>query len=95
MLALVMTLMPRASIALCSRCPAGGVELALHQRRREMQHGDVHALLLEPGRRLEPEQAAADDDRRAARLGREQHRLHVVEIAIGQHAGELVAGHRE
>ena len=75
---------------------AGGrIELALHQRRHEMQHGDVHAARLEAGRRLEPEQAAADDDRLGARLRGEQHGVDVVEIAIGEDARQVVAGHRD
>ncbi len=63
---------------------AGGrIELALHQRRHHVQYGDVHAARCKAGGGLEAEQAAADDDRLVARLGGEQHRLHVVEIAVG------------
>ncbi len=70
------------------------IELALHQGRHQVQDGDVHAARVEPGRGLEPEQAAADHHRLAARLGGEQHGVDVVEIAIGEHAGKVVAGHR-
>ena len=49
----------------------------------------------EARRGLEAEQAAADDDRLAARLRREQHRVDVVEVAIGQDAGEIMARHRQ
>ena len=71
------------------------IELALHQRRHQVQHGDVHVARVEPGRGLEPEQAAADDDRLGARLGGEQHGVDVVEVAVGEHAGKIVAGHRQ
>ena len=69
----------------------GGIELALHQGRHQMHDRDVHALRLEARGGLEPEQAAADDHGIAARLGGEQHRLHVVEIAVGEHAGKFMA----
>ena len=43
---------------------------------------------LQARRRFEPEQAAADHDRAAPRdLAASSIALHVVEIAIGQHAG--------
>lgn len=72
---------------------AGGrIELALHQGRHDMQHGDVHALRVEARRRFQTQQAAADDHRLRPRLGSEHHRLHVIEIAIGQHPGRSWPG---
>ena len=71
------------------------IELPLHQRRHQMQHGDVHAALFEPGRSFEAEQSAADHHGLGARLRGKQHRLHVVEIAIGQDARKVVAGNRQ
>ena len=93
--ALVMTLMPRCFERALQQIAGGRIELALHQRRHQMQHGDVHVPRVEPGRRLEAEQAAADDDRLGARLRGEQHRIDVVEIAIGQDARQIVARHRQ
>ena len=93
-LALVMTLMPRCFDRALQEIAGGRIELALHQRRHDMQHGDVHALRVEAGRRLQPEQAAADDHGLGPRLGGEHHGLDVVEIAIGEHARQIVAGHR-
>ena len=43
-LALVMTLMPRCLDRLLQQIAGGRIELALHQRRHDVQHGDVHAL---------------------------------------------------
>ena len=72
------------------------IELPLHQVAHEMQHGDVHAARLQPGRRLEAEQPAADDDGLGARFsGGGDHRVDVVEIAVGQHARQVLAGHRD
>ncbi len=59
-----------------------------------MQHGDVHAALRKAGGGFEAEQAAADDDCLRARLRGKQHGLHVVEVAIGEDAGQVLAGHR-
>ena len=62
--------MPRASSRAFEQ-PAGRlVELALHQRRHQVDDGDLHAAQRRPVRRLEPEQTAADHHRRAARLAR-------------------------
>ena len=60
MLALVMTLMPRCLDRPLQQIAGGRIELALHQRRHQMQHRDVHAARLQSGGGLEPEQAAAD-----------------------------------
>jgi hypothetical protein len=67
-LALVMHLDAARLDRLLQQIAGGRIELALHQRRHEMQHGDVHAARLQAGRGLEAEQAAADDDRLGARL---------------------------
>ena len=48
---------------------------------------------LRPAAASSPEQTAADDDGAAARLGREHHGLHVVEIAVAEHTRQRVAGH--
>ena len=79
---------------LLQQVAGGRIELALHQRRHDVQHGDVHAAFLEAGGGLEAEQAAADDDGLGARLRREQHGVDVVEVAVGEHARQILAGHR-
>ena len=73
----------------------GGIELPFHQSGHEVDDGDIHALLGEAGGGFQPQQAAADDHRLAARFGGQQHGLHVVEITVGQHTRQLVAGHRD
>ena len=71
-----------------------GIELALHQGRHEMENRDLHALGLQARRRLEPEQAAADDDGMPALPGRFEHLVDVVEVAVGDHARQGRAGDR-
>ena len=73
----------------------GGIELALHQGRHQVHDRDVHALRLQAGGGFEAQKAAADDHGIAARLGGQQHGLDVVEVAVGQHARQVVAGHRD
>ncbi|MCY1220466.1 hypothetical protein D9M72_324810 [compost metagenome] len=74
---------------------AGGrVELPLHQSRHDVQDGDVHAACIETGCRFEAEKTATDDDSLFARLGRKQHRLHIVEIAIGDDTAQVLARYR-
>ena len=72
---------------LLQKIAGGGIELALHQGRHDVQHGHIHAALLQPGRGFEAEQAAADDDGLGARLSCEQHGVDVVEVAVAQNAG--------
>ena len=76
---------------LLQQVAGGRIELALHQRRHDVQHGHVHAALLEAGGGFEAEQAAADDDGLGARLRGEQHGVDVVEVAVGQHARQILA----
>ena len=60
---------------------AVGIELPLHQRRHQVDDGDVAALHLQPARGLEAEQAAADDDRLDAGPRALDQRARVVERA--------------
>jgi hypothetical protein len=53
--------MPRASSDCCSSRPAGLVELALHQPRHDVHHGDLHAAQHQAVGGFQAEQAAADD----------------------------------
>ena len=71
-----------------------GVELAFHEGGHKVDDGNVHAAFGEACGSFETEEAAADDDGFAARLGGEDHGLHVVEIAVGENAGQGVAGNR-
>ena len=65
---------------------AVGIELPLHQRRHQVDDGDVAALHLQPARGLETEQAAADDDGLARRARALEQRARVVERAEGEDA---------
>ena len=65
-LALVMILMPRLFEFTRQQISGGGIELALHQGRHQMDHGDIHAALLEARRGFEAKQSATDDDSLAA-----------------------------
>ncbi len=69
------------------------IELALHQRRLEMQHGDIHAAHLQSCRSFQTQQAAADDDDPCAAPHR-QHLVHVIKVPVGHHAWELMAWNR-
>jgi len=73
----------------------GGVELAFHQGRHEMEDGDIHPVRLEPVRGFEAEKAAADDDGVAVPPRRFQHRVDVGDVAEGDDARELHARDRD
>ena len=93
--ALVTTLMPRSSMARLQHVARRRVELALHQRRHEMHDGDIHVARGQARRGFEAEQAAADDHGLGARLGRDQHGVDIVEIAVGEDARKVVPRHRQ
>jgi len=71
------------------------IELALHQPLRQMHDGDIHAAQFQAVRRFQPEQAAADHDRVLVLAGRIDHRIGVGDIAIGDHALQVLARHRQ
>ena len=75
----------------CQQLARERVELAVHQGGRQMHDGHVHAAAPQPMRRLQPEQAAADHHRTAARR---QHRVDVGNIAEGDHAGQVGTRYR-
>ncbi|MNT58636.1 hypothetical protein D3C72_1960850 [compost metagenome] len=52
-----------------------------------MDDGDIHALTLQAVSRLQSEKTRTDDDGAAFAFSDFQHLRHVVEIAIGEHAG--------
>ena len=80
---------------LLQQMTCGDIELALHERRHEMEHGHIHALLFEAGCSFEAEEPAADNHRATAGFCSEQHRVDIVEIAIGEDAGQIMSGHRK
>ena len=59
-----------------------------------MDDGNVHALALEAIGGFQPEKTGADDDGATLALGDRQHLRHIVEIAVGEHARQLMAGNR-
>ena len=71
------------------------VELALHQPRHDVDHRHVHAAQLETVGGLEAEQAAADHDRVLVDGRRVDHAVRVGDVAIAQHALQVLAGHRQ
>ena len=72
------------------------IELPLHQMAHQMQHRDIHAAGLQPGGRLEAQKPAADHHGLRARFsGGGDHRVGVVEIAVGHHARKVLTGHRD
>ena len=69
--------------------PRRFIELPFHQRRHQVKDGDVHAAKTEAVRGLQAEQAAADDHRPAAALGRLEHGIDIVEVAERDHSGKV------
>ena len=67
------------------------VELALHQRRHQVEDGHRPCRAGEARGRFEPEQAAADHHGAAAAAPRREHPLDVVEVAEGDDAGQVLA----
>ncbi len=71
------------------------VELALHQPAGQVHDGDVHAAQLQAVGRFESQQAAADHHRMRVRFGRGDHRIGVMDVAVGNDAREVLARHRQ
>ncbi|MDT4840529.1 hypothetical protein FQZ97_743550 [compost metagenome] len=71
------------------------VELALHQPGRHVHHAHRHAALHQAVGRFQAEQATADDDRVLVFRGRVDHGLRVGDVAVGQHACQVLAGQRQ
>ena len=82
--------MPRASSARLQQIAGGRIELALHQRRHEMQTVTSMPCALRPAAASSPSRPPPMTTALPRDFGGEQHRVDVVEIAIGQHAGEIV-----
>ena len=57
-----------------------------------MHHGDLHAALHEAIGRFQSQQATADHHRMLERLGRLDHGLGIGDVAVGQHALQVLAG---
>ena len=79
---------------LAQQIARGFVELPLHQVDHQVQHGHIHAALGEAGGRFQTQQTAADHHGAAALGGGLDHRVGVIEIAVGDHPGQVLAGHR-
>jgi hypothetical protein len=71
----------------------GVVELPLHQRVHHVHHRDLHATQHQAVGGFQAQQAATDDDGVLVRLGRVDHRLRVGDVAVGDHTGQVLAGH--
>jgi hypothetical protein len=61
----------------------------------EVHHGHVHAAQLQAVGRLQAEQAAADHHRVLVLAGGFDHRVGVGDVAVADHAGQVVAGDRQ
>jgi hypothetical protein len=68
------------------------VELAFHEPGRHVHHAHRHAALHQAVGRFQPEQAAADDHGVLVFGGRVDHGLGVGDVAVGEHAGQVLAG---
>ena len=73
----------------------GGVELALHERRHQVEHCDFHAGQSEAVGGFEAEQPAADHHGIPALLGGCQHLVDVRDVAEADDAREVAADERQ
>jgi hypothetical protein len=71
------------------------VQLALHQPGHDVHHGDVHAAQHQAVGRFQAQQAAADDDGLLVLGGGLDHRVGVGDVAVGDDALQVLAGHRQ
>lgn len=67
------------------------IELPLHDRRHQMDDGDVHSPALQPISCFQTQKAGADDDGATLAFGDFKHLRDIVEIAIGENARQLMA----
>ena len=80
---------------LLQHLPGHGVELALHQPFAGMHHGDLHAALHQAVGGLQAQQPPADHHRVLV-FGRGiNHGLGVGNVAVGEHAVQVLAGNRQ
>jgi hypothetical protein len=73
----------------------GLVELSLHQPISEVDHGHLHAAQHQPVGSLEAEQPAADHHCMLVFLRRLDHRVGIGDIAVGNHALQVLARDRQ
>ena len=78
-----------------SRAAARPVELAFHQRVKDVHDRHIHALLEQAARGFEPEQSAADHDRLALCTRGLKHGVDVLQVAERDDAGQIAAGNRQ
>ncbi len=67
--------------------PARGIELHVHQRIEQVHHGDFGAANLQPTRRFQAQQAAADHHGADAGPRQLDQRARVIEVAKREHTG--------
>src|SRR5574343_389350 len=71
------------------------VELALKQPRAEVHDSDVHTAQLETVSSFQAEQAAADHPRVLVQASRLDHLVGVLDVAVADDTGQIVAGNRQ
>ena len=71
------------------------VELTLKQPRPEVHDSHIHAAQLQAVGGFEAEQAAADHHRVLVQLGGFDHLVGILDVAITDDAGQVVAGNRQ
>lgn len=70
------------------------VELPFEQPGTDMYDGHVHAAQLEAIGRFQAKQTAADDHRVLVHLGGLDHLVGVLDVAVTDDTGQIVAGNR-
>ena len=71
------------------------VELALHQPGHDVHHRDLHAAQHQAVGGLQAQQAAADHHGVLVLFSRLDHGVGVGDVAVGDHALQVLAGHRQ
>ena len=71
------------------------VELAFEQPGTDMHHGDIHAAQLQAVGGFQPEQAATDDDRVLVMCCGIDHLVGILDVAVADDAGQVIAGDRQ
>ena len=88
-------LSPRSSSERFNIAPADASSCRSINVVHEVHDGDLHAALLQPVRRLEPEQPTADDDCALELARRVDHAIDVRDVAIADDTVKLLARQRQ
>ena len=81
--------------SLLQHLPGRGIQLAIEQPFARVHHRHLHPALHQAIGRLQPEQAAANHHGVPVLRSRVDHGLRIGNVAVGQHAVQILAGNRQ